>query len=172
MIDTKRRIQRARTRLLAYEGLDLDDSVLADHAAAMRCRDFEDWLAEGLDVLRVIRGVDDYCRELAYRGLVPDLSQLDASLQESFAWWQRIARTGLSQLEQLERDYRLDKAQVFRDAVTGVAQTLAGWHPPVASTTPGVAAWEWTEAEAMELAKLPVRPARKLQSMPAAPNDR
>jgi hypothetical protein len=150
MSATERRFESARRHLDVFE-----ESWQPDHDAAMRCRDFEDFLAELVMIFRIVDRACRTRREDVYRGEQepdPDDDRFEKQLYER---WLRAAERAAVNLGRFEREFpSVVGSEEFRECRRVAETALARWVPALPARSVGLRVWDVTEEEADELRTL------------------
>jgi len=103
-----------------------------DHAAAMICRDWEDALAVGINILHMLKEREQAWRDQVFRGVIPFDREDDLDHQERFAAWLDTIRPVLVDvLPVLERRFgSVEGAEQLRQCAEEANRMIAGWQPP------------------------------------------
>lgn len=142
----------AKSLTRARKYLDVFGDWKAEHDAAMACYDLEEWMAEGLSVLRFLDAVNDGIRRAAYRGLITPTDEDDDQLRLLFQSWQAHAESGLTNLTDHEGTFGdVTRGAEFRDAIGRVRALTASWPPVIRSEMLAAHNAPMTDDEAADL---------------------
>jgi hypothetical protein len=110
----------------------VEDSWKADHHAAMRCRDLEDYLAQATMVFHLIDRIGRTRREHVFRGLEEPNPQLDEAEKDLHARWLNFATVLEQPLRQFEQAFaQVEGAAEFRECQVTARRALENWRPAV-----------------------------------------
>jgi hypothetical protein len=152
------RFQSARKFLDAFE-----ESWRADHEEAMRCRDFEAFLAYGHFAFEYLDWLNRTWRESVFRGVEPVDPEVERLLHASFVRWLEVADRVTADMQAFEQAYGVvEWADKVRSEQSQARAILKGWTSPAPARSVGSRIWEVSEEEADELRAL-------LDAPPGAP---
>jgi hypothetical protein len=150
MSATKTRFRRAQRHLEAYE-----EPWKTGHDEAMRCRDFEAYIAEGVMVFEYIDVLNRGWRECVFRGFEEYDPLDDEAVKGCFVRWLAVADGAIAALADFEHaGYSVDGAEKLRACVEQVRTTLHDWVAPSMSKAAGLRVWNVANEEADELRAL------------------
>jgi hypothetical protein len=122
-----------RHRLLTRQLEAYEEGWQKDHADAMRCRDFEEFLAVGVAVFRALAQVDAARRQRIARGLEEPSPEDDRELLDHFRRWLATARLVREELRSLEDQFEaVDGSAEFCRCVKEAREIVAEWVPAIA----------------------------------------
>ena len=149
------RFTSARRHLDVFE-----EAWKADHAEAMRCRNVETILAQGVMVFQFIEWSNESWRERVYRGIEPLTPADEQAIKSAFVRWLALTDEVTTELVQLEAAFGIvENGDTIRDCQTRARRTLANWVAPVLARSPAMRVWDVSEEEADELRDLLNSPA-------------
>jgi hypothetical protein len=131
----------AKPRSPVYRQLEAyEESWKPDHAEAMDCRDWEDAIAVGLGVYRMVWERQDTWRDQIFRGVIPYAEEDNREHQARLANWLATTREVLSAiLPGLEARFgRVEGAAELRRCAEAVEAVLSAWEPPRLSMAVGL----------------------------------
>ncbi len=149
------RIDSVRRHLATFE-----ESWQRDHAAAMRCRDLEAFLEEGVWVFDLIDHVFQTLREEVYRGRLEPHTAFGEWEKGCYERWLTIAALLTTELAQFEKTFVVEGAAGLRARQDLARRRLHDWTPPALARTVAAREWDVSEAEADELRALLQTPSR------------
>jgi hypothetical protein len=162
----KNRFQSVRKHIDVFA-----ESWKADHAEAMRCRDFEDLLAQGLMVFHYF---DDLCqlrRGVVFQGLQDPIPELDEAEKECYAHWLEVSQEVGEGLAEFEKEFgTVERADEFRKCLARTQFLLAHWAPAVPARAIGSRAHDVSAEEADELHAFVKRGPERLGARPGNPS--
>jgi hypothetical protein len=169
MPTTQNRFTRARKHLELFE-----DIWKFDHADAMRCRDFEEFLAEAVMVFGLLDDVCQRRREHVYRAMEEPNPEHDAAEKELYSRWLNMVESQIGQLETLERAFGIvEGADKVRAGIQRARSFLQTWTPAVQAMALGSRVVEFSEEDADQIHAIlnappgsPGHPARPPRSIP------
>jgi hypothetical protein len=124
----------------------------ADHIAAMKCRDLEEFLAEAVMVFRLVDQLSRLRRDYVFRGLEETDARIDAAEKELYHTWIQKADQEAAQLEPMEKAFgSVDGADQFRECLAKARRFLADWTPAMQSLAVAHRACDLSEEDAAEL---------------------
>jgi hypothetical protein len=147
------RVNSARRHLATFE-----ESWKQDHAEAMRCRDFEAFLEEGVWVFDLVDHVFQTLREQVYRGHVEAKPVFGDWEKGCYGRWLKTADLLATELERFEKSFVVEGAAVFRKRRDLARKRLHDWTPPELARSVSARVWDVSEdaADAMrELLRAP-----------------
>ncbi len=171
MSQTERRRSPVYRQLEAYE-----EAWTRDHAEAMACRDWEDAIAIGLSVLRMLQERERVWREQVFRGEVSltEDDNLDYLLRYA-NWLDTTREVVLEMLPGLEERFgTVQGVAELRSCANRVAKIILGWQAPRLSSSVGLREMTLSPEAAAELDRLvanpcpPQSPRPKMQEMSPA----
>jgi hypothetical protein len=98
--------------------------LMADHEAAMECRDLEDKLRRGIGLFSMIRLSDESWSKKVQDGSAKFSPPIALSINAAYKWWLTPCEEILSQVEKTQRQFKVDNAEHFGDCVR-LAKKLA-----------------------------------------------
>jgi hypothetical protein len=138
----------------------LEEAWKADHVEAMRCRDLETILAQGVMVFQFIEWSNESWRERVYRGIEPLTSEDEQAIKSAYIRWLALTDEVATELVQLEAAFGIvENGDTIRDCQSRARRTLTKWVSPVLARSPAMRVWDVTEEEADELRELLNAPA-------------
>ncbi len=129
----------------------------ADHAAAMRCRDLEAWMADCRYALSCVRDSDQSVRAAAAAGqyTANELAKYEQDVTGLFLAWHVMAAATLPDLAATEEAFSdVTGATEFRADVAAVGELLAGWNIPAGATWGDLASRMMTAQEVRDIAAI------------------
>ena len=100
------------------------DAWKAQHAEAMECRDFEDLLRRGLTFYQMIRFTDKAWSRKVQDGRLPFKKGKLREIHQLYEWWSKPCDSVMSRLQEMEKGFRIDGAEEFREACRFVRSIL------------------------------------------------
>ncbi len=164
------RIRSARRHLDLFE-----ESWKADHDAAMRCRDFEAFLAVGVMVFRLIDGLHGSRRERVFRGLEEPNHQFDAAEKECYLRWLALADSMAPHIPTFAQKFgTVESAEDLQTCQAKARFTLSTWAPAALAGAVGSRALDFSVEDAEQVRAAlqtpggPGRPTRPPRRVPTA----
>jgi hypothetical protein len=158
MATTRTRFDSAQKHLKLFE-----DSWKTDHEAAMRCRDFEEYLAEAVMVFGLLDDVSQLRREYIYRGLEEPNAEIDATEKDLYGRWLAMVEDDICNLETLQQSFGVvEGADKFWACIQKTRSFLQTWAPAVQAKALGSRVVEFSEEDADQIKAL-------LNSPPGSP---
>jgi hypothetical protein len=103
----------------------IDEQWKRNHVNAMEYRDFEEWLAFGIETLERLFRFDEGWRGDVLSGAVPYDPDLDADIRKSFEQWLTTSRVAASHIPQFEQRFGpVEYAAKFRQYIRMVESVL------------------------------------------------
>ena len=96
----------------------------SQHGEAMECRDFEDLLRRGLTYYNMIRFADEAWSRKVQGGRLPFKKAKLTEIHRLYEWWFKPCDAIMSRLQKMEKGFRIDGAEEFRDACRFVRSIL------------------------------------------------
>ncbi len=148
MNPVERRRSPVQRQLEAYE-----ESWKRDHTQAMACRDWEDAIAIGVNIFRMLQEREQSWREQVFRGTLAYSEDDNLDHQGRFADWLNTTREVLADiLPELEKSFgAVGGAKELRRCAEIAERTLDGWQPPRLSPAVGLREMTLTPEAAAEL---------------------
>ncbi len=163
---------RERHRSPVYRQLEAyRESWRKDHEDAMACRDWEDAIAVGVNVCRMLQEREQAWRDQVFRGAIPFAGEDDADYRERVALWLETTDEVLANvLPNLERRFgTVAGAEDLRRSAAQVRDTLARWEPPRLSAAVGLREMVLSHEAAAELDRLIDEARTKPPDSPSSP---
>jgi hypothetical protein len=151
-------------QLEAYE-----ETWKRDHTQAMACRDWEDAIAVGINIFRMLAEREQAWRDHVFRGTT-DFSEKDnLDHQARFANWLATTKEVLEQvLPELEKGFgKVEGAPELRRCLELAENILRAWQPPRLSRAIGLREMQLSTEAASELDQLIAQARRTPPSMPS-----
>jgi hypothetical protein len=145
-----------------------------DHDEAMACRDWEDAIAVGLAVYRMVWERQDAWRDQVFRGVIPYTEADDRDQQARLAGWLATTREVLSEtLPRLEARFgNVEGAAELRRCAEAVEGVLSAWVPPRLSMAVGLREQTLSPEAAAELDRILNEAQTNPPPLPAGPTPR
>ena len=145
-----------------------------DHEEAMRCRDFEEFLAEATMVFGLLNDVCHLRREYVYRGMEEPNAEHDTAEKELYGRWLAMVESEIGRLEALEQSFGIvEGADKLRGCICDARSFLQNWMPAVQALALGSRVVEFSGEDADQIQALlkappgsPGRPTRAARSIP------
>ncbi len=140
----------------ARRHLDLfEESWKADHAAAMKCREAEEWIAEAVSLFELIDQLVQLRRRRVFHGSLEVNEELDAIERTLYQRWLTLVERATPRLVALEEAFGVVEGfDRFRACHDKALAFLSNWAPAVPSMAVAQRAGELTKEEADELREL------------------
>ena len=123
-------------QLEAYE-----EGWKVDHDEAMRCRDFEENLAVGINIFHSLMQVDVTRRHRIESGREEFIASEDGDMLGWFRWWLRPTEGAMARIRYFEQKFgAVDGAAEFRRCCEEAKEIVTEWKPPVPKRFDGMAA--------------------------------
>jgi hypothetical protein len=148
MNPVERRRSPVGRQLEAYE-----ESWHKDHTQAMACRDWEDAIAVGINIFRMLREREQSWRDQVFRGALAFSEDDNLDHQGRFADWLDTTRGVLATtLPELEKRFgAVEGAEELRQCFEWAEGIIEGWQPPRLSSAVGLREMTLTPEAAAEL---------------------
>lgn len=132
------------------------ESWKPNHAEAMACRDWEDAIAVGLAIYRMVWERQHAWRDQVFRGVIPYSEEDDRDHQARLANWLGTTKDVLSEsLPGLEARFgEVEGAAEFRRCAEAVEGVLSAWVPPRLSMAVGLREQTLSPEAAAELERI------------------
>jgi hypothetical protein len=142
-----------------------------DHADAMVCRDWEDAIAIGLAIYRMLWERLDAWHDQVFRGVVPFSEEDNRDHQARLANWLATTKEVLAEtLPGLEARFgQVEGAAELRRCAEAVEALLSGWVPPRLSMAVGLREQTLSPEAAAELDRILAEAKRSPPETPAGP---
>lgn len=110
------------------------ESWRLEHEEVKRCWAFEDTLAVGLSLFKLINARHRTWHHRLITGLEKYDPADEEAIKDRYRWWLRPSDQVMERLNQLERDYPVEGAQEFRRYCREAQEILAHWRSPRLAT--------------------------------------
>jgi len=162
---TKIRRSATERQLNAYV-----ESWQTEHHEAMKCVDWEDIIAVGICVYKLLRFRDKSEREMILRGISGHPIEDILRYRDCLDSWLTATRSVLaSQINPLERNYTVNGANELRACASAASDYLADWLPPRVSSALGLREIQLDDASATELNRIIAEANVNPTPMPSGP---
>jgi hypothetical protein len=161
-----------RRRSPVYRQLEAySESWKRDHHEAMACRDWEDAIAVGLAVYRMVWERQDTWRDQVFRGVIPYSEEDNRDHQARLADWLATTKEVLAEtLPPLEARFgRVEGATELRRCAELVEEVLSAWVPPRLSMAVGLREMTLSPEAAAELDRILAEAKKNPPPMPTGP---
>ncbi len=144
------------------------ESWKQDHSEAMACRDWEDAIAVGISIFRMIREREQAWRDQVFRGVIPCSEDDYFDHLGRFASWLDTTNEVLAQiLPELEKRFgAVEGSTELRACAELVEKILREWQPPRLSQAVGLREMTLSPEAAAELDQFVEETKRTPPSMP------
>lgn len=133
----------------AFKHLDVfERGWKAEHHAAMALYDFQEFVAEALDLFESLNRRSKEFRQLVFGGVIAADAVAVQNEKAMFERWLLTAGECETTLAHFETEFgSVEGAEEFRKAVADVKTLLTGWHPPAKSLARSLRVRRLTETE-------------------------
>jgi hypothetical protein len=135
MRSTSKRLLPIERQLEAYI-----EAWKLNHDDAMACRDWEDAIAVGTSVFRMLVDREQSWRDQVFRGVIPSREEDNKKHQGRFTLWLQTTKKVLQDtLPALEKEFgAVEGAELLRQCAAHVEEILRKWEPPRLSMAVGL----------------------------------
>jgi hypothetical protein len=146
-----------KSRSPVYRQLEAyEESWKKDHDEAMDCRDWEDAVAVGINIFRMLREREQTWRDQVFRGALAFSEGDNRDHQERFANWIATTKEFFTEnLPILEKQFgAIQGVSELRRCEESAESTLRQWQPPRLSTAVGLREMTLSYESAAEMDRL------------------
>ncbi len=150
------------------------ESWQRDHDQAMACMDWEDAIAVGISIFRMLRDREQAWRDRVFRGAVPFTEEDNLEYRSRFAGWLQTTKEVLAEsVPGMEEEFNgVGGADSLRECVEQAEKILREWQPARLSTAVGLREMTLSAEAAAELERILAEAKTSPPDLPPGPRVR